>query len=155
MNKKLLPTETGYTLTLTYALKGHIDDFWSLLATTSGLQKWFPELTRQENSLRFLAGQSDVSLAILKEEKASAFAFDWFGATNTFIISKNDTMNCHQISFTEEIPSTFEHASRDLAGWYNQNHRLMIYANTGHLPNTMALYQDSQDWINNQLRKKR
>lgn len=102
MNKKLLPTETGYTLTLTYDIKGHIDDFWSLLATTSGLQKWFPELTRQENSLRFLAGQSDVSLAILKEEKASAFAFDWFGATITFIISKNDTMNCHQISFTEE-----------------------------------------------------
>lgn len=155
MNKKLLSTETSHILTLSYDINGYIDDFWSLLTTSSGLQKWFPELSRQENNLGFLAGDFDTNLAIIKEDMSTAFAFDWFGATITFAISQNEPKSSHQISFTEEIPSTFEQSSLDLAGWCNQNQRLMIYANTGHLPDTMALYQDSQDWINSQLRKKR
>ncbi|KHD45002.1 hypothetical protein ACVRZD_08480 [Streptococcus hongkongensis] len=155
MDKKLIPIESGHLLTLSYDVNGHIDDFWNLLATTSGLQKWFPELSRQENCLHFTAGDFTDSLAILNEETNKAFAFEWFGATIHFSISKNESTNNHHIVFTEEIPSTVNNLSTDLAGWYNQNQRLRIYANTGHLPEVKALQQDSKDWIDSQLRKKR
>lgn len=151
MKRELKPNNDVYQLHLEYVIRTHIHDFWKLLTTTDGLQRWFPELERFGDSLCFTSGDFQQSLAISHEEKEKELTLDWFGANVSFTLRQDGTKVF--VTFDETIPNDFPNMVRDLAGWTNQVYRLKIYAETGFMPDKMAMFNEAQYWVEKEIRK--
>lgn len=87
---------------------------------------------------------------ITAEKPLELFTFDWFGARISFALQ--ETKKGSQLDFTDELPLNFPHPQRDLSGWVNQNYRIADYLNNKEWPDMKTYFEESQDWINQQMR---
>lgn len=151
MEKQLTKSDDDYLLQLTYTISSDPDQLWHLLTSSKGLALWFPQLSRQEQELVFSMPDFKECLAIRQEIKNQLFSFDWFGAVISFAFreEKGQTL----VAFSEKSPSHFPNLERDLAGWLNQNLRLISYLETGQMPEVMESFSDCQEWVKKELQK--
>lgn len=150
MKKTLRKYSDHYQLHISYTVPKDRQAVWNLLTTHKGIEEWFPQLSRTGDSLLFSDESFQEKLRITAEKPLEHFTFDWFGARISFALQ--ETKKGSQLDFTEELPLNFPHPQRDLSGWVNQNYRIADYLNNKEWPDMMTYFEESQDWINQQMR---
>lgn len=123
MNITIDFTEDNYILQVEYNLRMELSKVWDFIATTQGMNKWFPELNVQETDegkiLVFEVDDFREEMKILSYIPNQEISYAWDSAFVCFQLTENN-INC-QLNFTEHIPKNFGNdftdAKKDMAGW--------------------------------------
>ena len=93
------------------------DNIFPLLATTTGVQQWFPELSvRGEKVLTFDYGkETEEDLEIYKYENPKALHFEWFGGEVEFLLEGDEFQS--KVMLNQRLPLDTENLAQDFAGW--------------------------------------
>ena len=88
-----------------------------MLATTTGVQQWFPELSvRGEKVLTFDYGkETEEDLEIYKYENPKALHFEWFGGEVEFLLEGDEFQS--KVMLNQRLPLGTENLAQDFAGW--------------------------------------
>ncbi|MFC3927418.1 hypothetical protein ACVR05_09575 [Streptococcus caprae] len=101
------------------------EEVWDLLATSSGLQTWFPQLSIQQMSWEFDTGHSRTSFPIFVEEDRSKLMVEWKQAHLTFVCK--DSELTITIQHPQTSPELTASDTNFFSLWLNQLDQLSYY----------------------------
>ncbi|HFI0420679.1 TPA: ATPase [Streptococcus suis] len=112
-----------YLLSICYTVPASLVEAWDLLATDSGLARWFPQLRVGGDKLVFEMEDFYETMDLLVYQPHEEIAFNWDTAIVSFSLNRHEQGT--QIFFVEEIPvnfgNEFANAQKDMTGWLVQN----------------------------------
>lgn len=93
------------------------ENIFPYVGTTKGIQEWFPELSFKGTERLMFQLEEDTfeEMEIFRYENPRFIHFEWADGEVEILIDGDDTGA--QIVLNERLPVTFEHVSRDFAGW--------------------------------------
>ena len=133
MQHQMILQDGYYLMTIQYPINFSKAQAWHWLATSQGLDIWFPELSIEGEGdsakIVFSMGDFREEMAILEFYEEQLIRYEWDQAVVAFEISGSDKEP--QVTFTERIPADYvndyEDATNDLVGWSIHNERLAAW----------------------------
>ncbi|WP_323703464.1 SRPBCC domain-containing protein [Mammaliicoccus sp. Dog046] len=134
MNVNYQTDTTHAYQTITINIQAPQAHIFKLLATTDGIQQWFPQLSFEEEKagsrLLFDLGNDQYEyFNITDYEPKHHIAYTWDNGHVDFTLE--ETNENVQLTFKEALPYTFKTIGNDFTGWYFQIQSVKKLAETG------------------------
>ncbi|NMA80414.1 MAG: hypothetical protein GX966_00510 [Jeotgalicoccus halophilus] len=107
------------------------EEIFAHLATTKGIQEWFPELSfKGPKRMVFNLGNDEYAkMDVLRYDNPNFIHFTW--DTGEVEILLEDAENSTQLILNERLPSSFDNVARDFAGWQFKTESIKSIAEGG------------------------
>ncbi|NMA65211.1 MAG: hypothetical protein GX957_03080 [Clostridiaceae bacterium] len=93
------------------------EEIFPYLATTKGVQQWFPELSyRGSEELRFDLGDGTYEdMEVMRYDNPNVIHFTWATGEVEILLEGNEDKT--QLILNERLPLSFETVAQDFTGW--------------------------------------
>lgn len=155
VQQKLNITDNGWEMQVQFTTEKPVEEVWGLIGTTEGYSKWFPEIRVDEaipNKMAFIVEEENFheDIPVLHIVPHQHIQYNWTGAILSFSLHKLGN-NSTKLIFCEEMPNTFPHPAKDMAGWAVQINRLSELCEGETIVASEDIYEEWLNIISNQM----
>lgn len=117
LNYKMIEMDNCYHLLAEFETEWSLERVWNVIATNDGFKYWFEQLSVDpaEQSIIFSMDTYFEKMPMITYELQKCISYQWQNAIIQFKLVQNGKKTI--VFFEENMPKTFPHPNRDLAGW--------------------------------------